>query len=202
MPASFLGSIRFRHLWHSGTPRTTTRFGISGSGSPSTWKQRACGFSASQTLPIVATRRFESSWSPQNDQERSSLKPAVERDHVASRETVDVLATCPERLPRQRPWEITARFSGRSARRTAGRAHTNAFDFGTMQSLCITRRRHRMTSRYEQLMIWVSPEMKRELRKVKDRDGINVSEQVRRAIRSWLEIRAGSDTADENGGVR
>ena len=54
-----------------------------------------------------------------------------------------------------------------------------------------------MTNRYTQLMAWVEPETKTALRRVKDRDGINVSEQVRRALRTWLRVRAADRPATE-----
>lgn len=51
--------------------------------------------------------------------------------------------------------------------------------------------------RYVQMMVWVEPETKKALSGLKERDGINVSEQVRRAVRAWLEERDGFATADE-----
>ena len=42
----------------------------------------------------------------------------------------------------------------------------------------------------EPYAFWISPEQKAALRAVKDRDGIPVSEQIRRAIDLWLEEEA------------
>ena len=44
-------------------------------------------------------------------------------------------------------------------------------------------------TRNRQLVIWIPPEMKAALDRVKVRDGVNVTEQVRRAIRRWLDER-------------
>jgi hypothetical protein len=38
----------------------------------------------------------------------------------------------------------------------------------------------------EPYAFWISPDQKAELRAIKDRDGIPVSEQIRRAIDHWL----------------
>lgn len=46
-----------------------------------------------------------------------------------------------------------------------------------------------MTSRYVPLMVWVEPEMKDALKRVRERDGVNVSEQARRALAAWLRDR-------------
>ena len=39
----------------------------------------------------------------------------------------------------------------------------------------------------EPYAFWISPDQKAALRAIKDRDGIPVSEQIRRAIDQWLE---------------
>ena len=44
----------------------------------------------------------------------------------------------------------------------------------------------------EPYAFWISPEQKAALRAIKDRDGIPVSEQIRRAIDRWLAEKAGS----------
>jgi hypothetical protein len=42
----------------------------------------------------------------------------------------------------------------------------------------------------EPYAFWISPDQKAELQAIKDRDGIPVSEQIRRAIDQWLEEKA------------
>ena len=44
----------------------------------------------------------------------------------------------------------------------------------------------------EPYAFWISPDQKAALRAIKDRDGIPVSEQIRRAIDQWLAERAGT----------
>ena len=46
-----------------------------------------------------------------------------------------------------------------------------------------------MTKRYTQWTVWIEPEAKTALAAIKLRDGLNVSEQVRRAIAAWLRER-------------
>ena len=43
----------------------------------------------------------------------------------------------------------------------------------------------------EPYAFWISPDQKEALRAIKERDGIPVSEQIRRAIDSWLAEKAG-----------
>ena len=46
-----------------------------------------------------------------------------------------------------------------------------------------------MTNRYKLAAFRVEPEILEGLQTVKDRDGIPASEQVRRALRAWLEFK-------------
>jgi len=54
----------------------------------------------------------------------------------------------------------------------------------------------------EPYAFWISPDQKAALRAVKDRDGIPVSEQIRRAIDLWLEVKARDEAAPRPRGRR
>ncbi len=54
----------------------------------------------------------------------------------------------------------------------------------------------------EPYAFWISPDQKAALRAIKDRDGIPVSEQIRRAIDLWLDEKATSKAAPRRGGRR
>ena len=54
----------------------------------------------------------------------------------------------------------------------------------------------------EPYAFWISPDQKAALRAIKDRDGIPVSEQIRRAIDQWLEEKAPEKAAPRRGGAR
>jgi len=47
----------------------------------------------------------------------------------------------------------------------------------------------------EPYAFWISPDQKEALRAIKDRDGIPVSEQIRRAIDRWLDEKGVEQTA-------
>ena len=52
----------------------------------------------------------------------------------------------------------------------------------------------------EPYAFWISPDQKAALRAIKDRDGIPVSEQIRRAIDRWL-VEKGNEKAGPRRGV-
>ncbi len=54
----------------------------------------------------------------------------------------------------------------------------------------------------EPYAFWISPDQKAALRAIKDRDGIPVSEQIRRAIDQWLAERSTEKAAPRRGGGR
>ncbi len=54
----------------------------------------------------------------------------------------------------------------------------------------------------EPYAFWISPDQKAALRAIKDRDGIPVSEQIRRAIDRWLEEKGTESAASRRGGKR
>ncbi len=54
----------------------------------------------------------------------------------------------------------------------------------------------------EPYAFWISPDQKAALREIKDRDGVPVSEQIRRAIDQWLEERAPNKAAPRRRGTR
>ena len=54
----------------------------------------------------------------------------------------------------------------------------------------------------EPYAFWISPDQKAALRAIKDRDGIPVSEQIRRAIDQWLEEKGPGKAAPRRGGTR
>jgi len=54
----------------------------------------------------------------------------------------------------------------------------------------------------EPYAFWISPDQKAALRAIKDRDGIPVSEQIRRAIDLWLEEEASDRSFPRRGGTR
>ncbi len=54
----------------------------------------------------------------------------------------------------------------------------------------------------EPYAFWISPDQKAALRAIKDRDGIPVSEQIRRAIDLWLAEKATERAAPRRGGTR
>ncbi len=54
----------------------------------------------------------------------------------------------------------------------------------------------------EPYAFWISPDQKAALRAIKDRDGIPVSEQIRRAIDQWLAEKAPEKAVRRRGGTR
>ena len=54
----------------------------------------------------------------------------------------------------------------------------------------------------EPYAFWISPDQKAALRAIKERDGIPVSEQIRRAIDQWLAEKAPEKPGPRRGGTR
>ncbi len=54
----------------------------------------------------------------------------------------------------------------------------------------------------EPYAFWISPDQKAALRAIKDRDGIPVSEQIRRAIDQWLAEKAREKPGPRRGSTR
>ena len=54
----------------------------------------------------------------------------------------------------------------------------------------------------EPYAFWISPDQKERLRAIKERDGIPVSEQIRRAVDQWLKEKAPEKAAPRRGGTR
>ena len=54
----------------------------------------------------------------------------------------------------------------------------------------------------EPYAFWISPDQKAALRAIKERDGIPVSEQIRRAIDQWLAEKALEEAAPGRGPTR
>ena len=60
----------------------------------------------------------------------------------------------------------------------------------------------RLNRTKEPYAFWISPDQKAALRAIKDRDGIPVSEQIRRAIDQWLKEKATDKAAPRRRGTR
>ena len=69
-------------------------------------------------------------------------------------------------------------------------------------NFCMPKARKPPNRAKEPYAFWISPDQKAGLRAIRERDGIPVSEQIRRAIDRWLEEKATEQAAPRRGATR